>query len=171
MVLALFALAGTLGRAAAQHTALKWNALYWAVGVPNMSVETRIGERFTFNADAVYSPWKSIKGRPMLGLQLIPEVRFYPRAAFRGFYVGAYVSYDSYKVSKWDHPKTDVQHGIGLESVPRWAGRSTSPGGGGWISTSGAAGTTAGTTGSTPARENAMRRGTAAASGFRIRRG
>lgn len=114
MISALFAAMATLGQAAAQRTALKWNALYWAVGVPNMSVETRIGERFTFNADAVYSPWKSVKGRPMQGLQLIPEVRFYPRAAFRGFYIGAYASYDSYKVSKWDHPKYEVQHGIGI---------------------------------------------------------
>lgn len=102
------------GRVRAQGTALKWNALYWVVGVPNMSVETRLNGKFTFHGDAVYSPWKSVKGRPLLGLQLISEVRFYPREAFRGFYVGGYVAYDSYKVSKWDHPKNEVQHGIGI---------------------------------------------------------
>ncbi|WP_298062214.1 DUF3575 domain-containing protein [uncultured Rikenella sp.] len=114
MIWALFALPGCLGSAAAQNTALKWNALYWVVGVPNMSVETCLGEKFTFNGDLVYSPWESVKGRPLRGLQVIPEVRFYPREAFRGFYVGGYVSYDSYKVSKWDHPKNEVQHGIGV---------------------------------------------------------
>lgn len=113
-ILVLFVLLGTVGRATAQNTALKWNALYWVVGVPNMSVETRLANKWTFNGDVVYSPWKSIKGRPFLGLQVIPEVRFYPKEAMKGFYVGGYVSYDSYKVSKWDHPKTDVQHGIGL---------------------------------------------------------
>ncbi|WP_071134854.1 DUF3575 domain-containing protein [Millionella massiliensis] len=114
VILALFALVGTVGRTLAQSTSLKWNALYWVVGVPNMSVETRLGEKFTFNADAVYSPWKSVKGRPLQGLQLIPEVRFYPKEAMKGFYVGGFVSYDSYKVSKWDHPKNEVQHGIGM---------------------------------------------------------
>lgn len=107
------AVAACTVRAAAQGTALKWNALYWAVGVPNMSVETRLGNRFTFNGDVVWSPWESVKGRPMKGVQVIPEVRFYPKQAFRGFYAGAYVSYDWYEVSKWDHPKTDVQHGYG----------------------------------------------------------
>ena len=85
VILALFALVGTVGRTLAQSTSLKWNALYWVVGVPNMSVETRLGEKFTFNADAVYSPWKSVKGRPLQGLQLIPEVRFYPKEAVKGF--------------------------------------------------------------------------------------
>lgn len=114
VTLALFGLIGCLGSAQAQTTALKWNALYWVVGVPNMSVETRLGEKFTFNGDFVYSPWQSIKGRPLTGLQVIPEVRFYPKESFKGFYVGGFVAYDSYKVSKWDHSKTDVQHGIGI---------------------------------------------------------
>ena len=47
-------LAMCVARSAAQGTALKWNALYWAVGVPNMSVETRLGNRFTFNGDVVW---------------------------------------------------------------------------------------------------------------------
>lgn len=115
VILALFAfLAGASGTVSAQNTSLKWNSLYWAVGVPNMSVETRLGEKFSFNADVVFSPWESVKGRPYFGAQIIPEVRFYPKEVFKGFYVGGYVAYDTYKLSKWDHPKTEVQHGIGL---------------------------------------------------------
>lgn len=41
VILALFALSGAVSGAKAQNTSLKWNALYWVVGVPNMSVETR----------------------------------------------------------------------------------------------------------------------------------
>lgn len=115
VILALFALAaGSFGRASGRNPSLKWNALYWVVGIPNMSVEARLSDRFTFNGDFVYSPWESIKGRSLTGLQVIPEVRFYPKESFRGFYVGGFVSYDSYKMSKWDHPKTEVQHGIGM---------------------------------------------------------
>lgn len=99
---------------ATAQTTLKFNALYWAVGVTNVSVETRLAPKFTFNGDVVFSPWESIKGRPYFGGQVISEFRFYPRAAFSGFYVGAYAAFDSYKTSKWDHPPTDVQHGVGL---------------------------------------------------------
>lgn len=114
LTVSLFALAGSISIVAAQNTRLKWNALYWAMGVPNMSVETRLCEKLTFNGDVVVSPWLSIKGRPLQGLQLISEVRFYPKESFKGFYVGAYLGYDSYELSKWDHPKTDIQHGIGM---------------------------------------------------------
>lgn len=114
IILSLFALIGSTSIAGAQNTTLKWNTIYWVMGVPNMSVETRLSDKFTFNGDVVISPWLSIKGRPLQGLQLIAEARFYPKQAFKGFYVGAYAGYDSYEVSKWDHPKTDVQHGIGV---------------------------------------------------------
>lgn len=95
------------------QTTIKANALYWAAGVVNVGTETRIAPNFTFNADVVFSPWESVKSRPYFGVQVIPEVRYYPRQAFKGFYVGGYVSFDAYKVSKWDHAPTDVQHGIG----------------------------------------------------------
>ncbi|MEG2646625.1 MAG: DUF3575 domain-containing protein [Mucinivorans sp.] len=95
-------------------TTLKWNALYWAVGVINMSVETKIDKHFTFNGDLVFSPWAEIAGRPYLGGQAIAEFRYYPKVAFRGFYVGVYGAFDQYRVSKWDHPATDVQEGIGM---------------------------------------------------------
>lgn len=114
IALYLFALLGITSDVTAQNTSLKWNSLYWAMGAPNMSVETRLNHKFTFNGDVVVSPWLSINGRPYKGLQLISEARFYPKQAFKGFYVGAYLGYDSYELSKWGHPKTEIQHGIGL---------------------------------------------------------
>lgn len=102
------------GCALAQNTTLKTNALYWAVAVPNLSVETKLGKKVTFNGDVVFSFWESINSRPMRGFQLIAEGRFYIKEAFKGFYVGGYVAYDHYKVSKWGHPWYEVQHGNGL---------------------------------------------------------
>ena len=87
LLLALLAL--SLSAVQAQ-TKLKWNALYWAMGVVNMSAETKLADKWTFNGDAVYSPWKSIEGNPMRFGQLIVEGRYYPKGAFNGLYVGGY---------------------------------------------------------------------------------
>ncbi len=94
-------------------TRLKANALYWAVGVPNLSVETSLGKHWGLNVDAVYSPWQSINGRPYVVFQLIAEGRYYFRESARGFYVGVYAAFDAYKLSKWGHPSYEVQHGVG----------------------------------------------------------
>ncbi len=96
------------------RTTLKWNALYWVCGIPNMSVETRLGQRFTFNADLVFSPWESINGRPYVIGQVIPSVRYYFRESFRGFYVGGYAAFDAFEMSKYNHPAYEVQHGVGI---------------------------------------------------------
>ena len=100
--------------AAKSQTYIKANALYYAVLVPNIAVETKLSEHFTFNADAVFSPWKSINGSPYLIGQIIPDVRYYFKEANQGFYAGLYAAADVYKVSKWGHPGTDVQHGWGI---------------------------------------------------------
>ncbi len=99
---------------ARSQTRIKTNALYWAVLVPNVSVETYLGPHFTFNGDVVMSFWESIHGRPYMGGQVIAEGRYYIKEAFRGFYAGAYFGFDRYRVSKWDHPATDIHHGYGL---------------------------------------------------------
>lgn len=102
------------GCALAQNTTLKANALYWAAGIPNLSVETKLGKKVTFNGDAVFSFWESVNGRPFKGCQIIAEGRFYIKEAFKGFYAGLYVAYDHYEVSKWGHPWWEVQNGDGL---------------------------------------------------------
>lgn len=86
------------------QTTLKWNALYWAVGLVNMSVETKISERWTINGDVVYSPWESINGNPMRFGQIIADGRYYPKGAFNGFYVGGYAGYHRlFKFTKWNY--------------------------------------------------------------------
>lgn len=95
------------------QTYIKANALYWAVLVTNVSVETKIGEKFTFNTDAVFSPWNSVGGKPYLIGQLIPEVRFYPKEANNGFYVGLYGAFHAFKMSKWNYDSDKYQKGFG----------------------------------------------------------
>ncbi len=88
----------------AQQTRLKANAAYWLVGIVNVSVETSLAGKFTFNGDVVYSPWKSVKGNGFHFMQIIPEVRYYPRGGFNGFYVGAYVAHHRFfRITKWNY--------------------------------------------------------------------
>ncbi len=88
------------------QTYLKWNAAYWVVGVTNMSMETKLGNKWTFNTDLVFSPWKSVSGNPFMFGQTILEGRFYPRGAFNGFYLGGYGSFQFFEMSKWNYINT-----------------------------------------------------------------
>lgn len=85
------------------QTYLKANALYWAVGITNAAVETKLGNRFTFNADVVYSPWKSINGNHFEFVQIMPEGRLYTKEAFKGLYLGAYASFQAFNITKWNY--------------------------------------------------------------------
>lgn len=109
-LLVVFATISTLSIA---QTYIKGNALYWAVGVINASVETRLSNQFTFNADAVFSPWNSVGGKPYLIGEFIPEVRFYPKKANSGFYVGIYATAHIFKISKWNYTSARYQKGWG----------------------------------------------------------
>lgn len=98
------------------QTKLKWNAAYWMLGVSNMSVETPIfAKKWTFNSDVVYSPWKSVDGNAFNFLQIIPEIRYYPRGAFDGFYVGGYFAWHFFRLTKWNYINMGMyQKGNGL---------------------------------------------------------
>lgn len=98
------------------QTKMKWNVLYWAVGVANVSVETRLSNHWTLNGDLVYSPWESLGGNPMKFSQTLVEGRYYPRGAFNGFYGGVYGAYHHlFKFTKWNYINKDhYQRGNGM---------------------------------------------------------
>lgn len=98
------------------QTQLKWNALYWAFGVMNMSVETKLAAKWSFNGDIVYSPWESISGNPMKFGQAIAEGRYYPKGALNGFFIGGYAGYHKlFKFTKWNYINSDhYQKGDGI---------------------------------------------------------
>lgn len=99
---------------AGAQTALKWNAIYWALGITNTSVETRLADKITFNADAVYSPWESVKGNKLQILQLIPEFRYYPKTAFDGLWFGLMGGFHTFDMTKWNYiNKYRFQRGYG----------------------------------------------------------
>lgn len=113
----LITLLGVLSLSAASQTYIKTNALYWAALLPNVQVETRLGNQFTFQGEVNASLWDNLfDGRPLMGLQTIAGVRWYPKQAFKGFYVGADAAFDTYKVSNFItmYPSYLVQHGVGM---------------------------------------------------------
>lgn len=85
------------------QTRLKANMVYWAVGIVNASVETKLSSHWTFNGELVYSPWKSIDGNHFEFLQIIPEARYYVKSAFDGFYLGGYGSFQFFDMTKWNY--------------------------------------------------------------------
>ena len=115
-LLLLAFLAASLSATTQAQTCLKWNALYWAVGVVNMSAETKLADKWTLNGDLVYSPWESLDGNPMKVGQAIAEGRYYPKGVFDGFYVGAYAGYHKmFKFTKWNYINKDkYQKGDGM---------------------------------------------------------
>lgn len=82
---------------------IKTDALHWLFVMPNIAVETKLAKHFTLSAEILYSPWESINGNPLRFIQLNPDVRWYPKAAFNGFYVGVYATIQDFKLSKWNY--------------------------------------------------------------------
>ena len=56
------------------------------VGIPNFGYETNLGEKTTFQVDAMASFWTK-DGIPYKFGVLIPEFRYYPRESGYGFFV------------------------------------------------------------------------------------
>ena len=78
-----------------------------ALGFPQLGVETSLGEKTSFQVDAMASLWKSINGGPQQMYMLVPEFRYYPKKALEGFYFGLHVGASAYKLQKWNYINTD----------------------------------------------------------------
>ena len=70
------------------QTQLKWNVPATLVLVPHVGVETALRGHWTYQADVAASFWESFKGYPIKAVLLSNELRYYPRAAFSGLYIG-----------------------------------------------------------------------------------
>lgn len=100
-ILLLFTL--TIQLVCYSQTQLKGNCIYWLAGMPNISAETRIAKHLTLSGEVLYSPWESVRGNKLQFLQFNPDVRWYPRGAFKGFFAGAYASIQDFKLTKWNY--------------------------------------------------------------------
>ena len=90
------------------QTYVKFNGATALVGVPNIGVETSIGEKLTFSFDVMASFWKSFAGQnPMQFYTFTPEVRYHFKEKYNGWYFGGHVGPDIYKIQKWNYWNTN----------------------------------------------------------------
>ncbi|MFI3298357.1 MAG: DUF3575 domain-containing protein [Rikenellaceae bacterium] len=120
ITIALIVLLSTFS--AQSQTYLRSNALYLAVLMPNIGVETRLSDNFTFEGEVNVSLWKNLgKNKiPMQFVQYIVGARWYPKGVYNGFYTGGDFSFDLYNMNRWNYWKGNVaengikvQHGYG----------------------------------------------------------
>ncbi|MFI1773772.1 DUF3575 domain-containing protein [Thalassobellus citreus] len=97
----------------AQETSIKAN-ISGLAGIPNFGIETKLGEKTTFQFDVAASFW-TINGNPIRFITLFPEFRFYPRVSGYGFFTGVHIGGSKYKLQKWSNYNTDsYQEGYSL---------------------------------------------------------
>ncbi|UUC46172.1 DUF3575 domain-containing protein [Flavobacterium cerinum] len=97
------------------QTRIKGNIATAIAAIPNFGVETKIGEKLTFQFDATASFWKSFKSGPMEFTLAFAEVRYYTKDTNKGFFVGGHIGGSRYKIQKWNYWDSDYyQEGIGV---------------------------------------------------------
>jgi hypothetical protein len=79
---------------------VKLNGLYALGGIVNPQVEMRLSEHSSFQAEIVYSPWRSINGHHLHFGIFNNEYRYFFRETNDGWYVGAHAGIVLMDVSK-----------------------------------------------------------------------
>lgn len=96
------------------QTFIKVNTFTTLLTIPNIGIETRVSDKFTFQFDITASFWKSIKGNPRQFYLFIPEWRYHFKELNKGFYVGAHIGASIYNFQKWNYLNTNMyEEGLG----------------------------------------------------------
>lgn len=96
------------------QTYLKINAITALVGVPNVGIETKIGEKQTFQFDILASLWKSVDGMPRQFYIFMPEYRYHFREINDGFYIGTNIGFTLFNFQKYNYyNSSQYQKGFG----------------------------------------------------------
>ncbi|MBC5838015.1 DUF3575 domain-containing protein [Flavobacterium muglaense] len=89
------------------QTYVKVNAFTTLLTIPNVAVETKIGEKSTLNFDVLASLWKSVNGKPREFYTFTSEYRYHFKSTDNGFYVGGNIGLSAYNFQKWNYINTD----------------------------------------------------------------
>ena len=96
------------------QTYVKVNAFSTLLTIPNVGIETSIGDNSTFQFDITASLWKSINGKPNQFYIFIPEYRYHFHEKQNGFYIGAHIGASIYNFQKWNYMNSNkYQKGFG----------------------------------------------------------
>jgi hypothetical protein len=90
------------------QTYIKINGFTALAAIPNVGIETSIGEKTTFSVDVMASFWNSFDGKkPMKFCTLTPEIRYHFKEKYNGLYAGVHAGADVYKLQKWNYWDTN----------------------------------------------------------------
>jgi len=87
----------------AQKTEIKVNAPFLPLGMINIATEKSLSNKFSLQAEAFISPWKSFGGKNLQVYMGTLEGRYYFKEVMKGWYVGAYGSIAAYNLQKWNY--------------------------------------------------------------------
>lgn len=96
---------------------VKGNALLIPIGVINAGLEYQLSNKFTLQGDVLISPWKSFAGHEAQIYMGTIEGRYYFKEAFKGWHVGANVSFGAYTLQKPDYWNDDPYQSKNEENV------------------------------------------------------
>jgi hypothetical protein len=96
------------------QTYIKVNAFTTLLTIPNVGIETSIGNKSTFQFDILASPWKSVNGKPRQFYTFIPEYRYHFHEKNNGFYIGGHIGATVFNFQKWNYINSNnYQKGFG----------------------------------------------------------
>ncbi|WP_310556586.1 DUF3575 domain-containing protein [Flavobacterium sp.] len=96
----LFFLASTISYS---QTYVKINGVTAIALLPHIGVETSLSDKMTFQFDVSASFWKSVDGAPLRFALFTPEVRYYIKEKYKGWYFGAHIGGAIFKLKKWNY--------------------------------------------------------------------
>lgn len=94
---------------------IKGNALFIPVGIINIGLEQQITDKITLQGDVFISPWKSFSGHELEYYMLGVDGRYYFKEAFKGWYLGANISFSKYKIQKWSYWNDDFYYDADID--------------------------------------------------------
>ena len=96
------------------QTYVKINTLPAVLGIPNVGIEAKIGEKQTLQFDILASLWKSVDGYPRQYYIFMPEYRYHFRKGNDGFYAGANAGFTVFNFQKYtSYGSGQYQKGFG----------------------------------------------------------
>jgi hypothetical protein len=96
------------------QTYIKANAFTTLMTIPNVGIETSIGEKSTLHFDVLASFWKSVNGKPREFYTFTPEYRYHFKEKYNGFYAGAHIGASIFNFQKWNYLNTNMyEKGVG----------------------------------------------------------
>ncbi|WP_435524951.1 DUF3575 domain-containing protein [Chryseobacterium indoltheticum] len=92
----------------AQQTEIKLNAAFIPLTMLNGAVEKPLNKKFSIQAEAFVSPWKSLYGKNMQIYMGTLEGRYYFDEVMKKWYIGAYGSLVAFNIQKWNYLRASV---------------------------------------------------------------